>query len=178
MRRVCYRYQDVKEPSRALYIVDHTFVYLPEKMRAVASRLPKTTGACTALGAFASKETLGRLRMVAPHTAQVRSATPASLNAEGLASASHLQKVANREGRLRPFFFGRGFASPSFGRKGQNSARRGTHASSSSQEPRYKALTVDIGGTFLKTSVPVAEAYAEIGKKYGEQHFFTPRTSH
>jgi hypothetical protein len=46
-------------------------------------------------------------------------------------------------------------------------------ASPGPQEPRFKALTVDIGGTFLKTAQPVPEAYASIGKKYGETSLYT-----
>ncbi|GAQ77940.1 Haloacid dehalogenase-like hydrolase superfamily protein [Klebsormidium nitens] len=107
--------------------------------------------------------------MLARPTIQLHRAAPASECARfgGLAAASHLRKVAICEGQLRTLFFGRCLASPPFCRKERFLEKQGIHASSSSQEPRYKALTVDIGGTFLKTSVPVAEAYAEIGKKYG-----------
>ena len=40
---------------------------------------------------------------------------------------------------------------------------------SESQKPEpYRALLLDIGGTFLETSQPVPEVYARIGAKHGE----------
>jgi hypothetical protein len=136
-------------------------------MRVATSQL-HSTASCMAMSRLAIKKVHCNIsHTLPPSMTTLRNAEILSFNqfATSPGAASLLSPPSFAQFFLSPFYRRRRCPSPL--------EIRAMSASPGPGEPRFKVLTVDIGGTFLKTAQPVPEAYASIGKKYGEPSLYT-----